>query len=168
MTSRSRWRRAPRTYVSAGRSSGRRDRVKLGFIGGGMMGEAIIAGVAGNGVASVDSIAVSEPIAARRDYLVKTYALRALESGPDAIVGADLVVLAVKPQEFAAAGKEIAGRLSTGQTVMSIMAGVTIDTIQNILQHPAVVRAIPNTPAQIGEGMTVWTATPAVSDATRE
>jgi pyrroline-5-carboxylate reductase len=51
---------------------------------------------------------------------------------------------------------------------MSIMAGVTINTIENTVQHQAIVRAIPNTPAQIGEGMTVWTATAAVSDTARE
>ncbi len=142
--------------------------MKIGFIGGGVMGEAIIAGAARNGIASADGISVSEPIAARREYLTKTYSLQTAASGLEAIDGADLVVLAVKPQEFPTAGEELAGRLSDEQTVMSIMAGVTIDTIQNTLKHRAVVRAIPNTPAQIGEGMTVWTATTDVSDAARE
>jgi len=142
--------------------------MKIGFIGGGVMGEAIIAGAARNGVAAPDGIAVSEPIAARRDYLRSTYSLQAMESGPQAVAGADLVVLAVKPQEFSAAGRELAGHLSDSQVVMSIMAGVTINTIENTVQHQAIVRAIPNTPAQIGEGMTVWTATAAVSDTARE
>ena len=142
--------------------------MKIGFIGGGVMGEAIIAGAARNGVATPDAIAVSEPIAARRDYLSRTYGVQAVESGPQAVAGADLVVLAVKPQEFSAAGRELVGHLSDSQAVMSIMAGVTISTIENTIQHQAIVRAIPNTPAQIGEGMTVWTATAAVSDMTRE
>jgi pyrroline-5-carboxylate reductase len=74
----------------------------------------------------------------------------------------------VKPQEFAAAGRGLAAGLNGRQTVMSIMAGVTIDSIRSALNHDAVVRAIPNTPAQIGEGMTVWTATGDVSDSARE
>jgi pyrroline-5-carboxylate reductase len=78
------------------------------------------------------------------------------------------VVLAVKPQEFASAGQSLAGAIGGGTTAMSIMAGVTIPTIQAALKHDAVARAIPNTPAQIGEGMTVWTATPAVTASGRE
>jgi pyrroline-5-carboxylate reductase len=82
--------------------------------------------------------------------------------------GGDVVVLAVKPQEFTKAGKALAGNLGSAQTVMSIMAGVTTTTIKSSLNHQAVVRAIPNTPSQIGAGMTVWTATASVPEAGRE
>lgn len=142
--------------------------MKLAFIGGGVMGEAIIAGAARNGVATAGDIAVSELIAERREYLNKTYGIEASGSAERAVSASEIVVLAVKPQEFATAGKELAGRLNGNQTVMSIMAGVTIETIRSTLKHEAIVRAIPNTPAQIGEGMTVWTATPAVSEAARD
>ena len=77
-------------------------------------------------------------------------------------------MLAVKPQEFSPAGRALNSNLNGTQTVMSIMAGVTIETIRSALKHDAIVRAIPNTPAQIGEGMTVWTTTAAVTDSTRE
>ncbi len=132
------------------------------------MGEAIIAAVARNGIATPENIAVSEPVAGRRDHLSKTYRANVFDSAPDAVAGAEIVILAVKPQEFPTAGKELAGRLNGRQTVMSIMAGVPIKAIQATLEHEAIVRAIPNTPAQIGEGMTVWTATEAVPDAARE
>ncbi len=142
--------------------------MKLGFLGGGVMGEAIIAGALAKGVAEPSQTAVCDILPARREHLHKTYGVSATEDAAAAAAGADVVVLAVKPQEFAAAGRELAGRLAAGQTVMSIMAGVPIATIRDTLRHDAVIRAIPNTPAQIGQGMTVWTATEAVSDAGRE
>ena len=132
------------------------------------MGEAIIAGAAHNGVAAPGDIAVSELIAARREYLSKTYGVETSDSAERAVTGSEIVVLAVKPQEFATAGKALAGGLNGSQTVISIMAGVTIEAIRSTLKHEVIVRAIPNTPAQIGEGMTVWTATPAVSEVARE
>jgi pyrroline-5-carboxylate reductase len=142
--------------------------MKLGFIGGGMMGEAIIAGILNNGIASPADIAACDIAPARRDHLAKTYGVRVSDDAGSASAGSEIVMLAVKPQEFAAAGRAMAGGLNGKQTVMSIMAGVTIDSIRSALKHDAVVRAIPNTPAQIGEGMTVWTATDAVSDSARE
>lgn len=142
--------------------------MKLAFIGGGMMGEAIIAGVLARGVATPADIAVCEIVAARREHLAKAHGVAATSEGRGAVAGAELVVLAVKPQEFASAAAGLAGALEPAQTVMSIMAGVTIGSIQGALKHQAVARAIPNTPAQIGEGMTVWTATPDVAPAGRE
>ncbi|MEX0800408.1 MAG: pyrroline-5-carboxylate reductase [Dehalococcoidia bacterium] len=140
--------------------------MKLAFIGGGVMGEAIIGGVLRNGLAGANDVAVCEVIARRREELSATHGVRAVEKPAEALEGAEVVVLAVKPQEFATAARDIS--LKSGQTVMSIMAGVTIKAIREALKHEAIVRAIPNTPAQIGEGMTVWTATDAVPEAARE
>ena len=142
--------------------------MKLAFIGGGVMGEAIIAASLGKAVAKPEEIAVCEILPGRRQHLHKTYGVRASEDPSDTIAGADLVILAVKPQEFAQAASGLAGRITAGQTVMSIMAGVSITQIREALRHKALVRAIPNTPAQIGEGMTVWTATEAVPESARE
>ncbi len=142
--------------------------MKLGFIGGGVMGEAMIAGVLHEGVAQPSETAVCDILAARRVHLHTTYGVAVTEDAAEAVAGAEVIVLAVKPQEFAAAGAELAGRLASHQTVMSIMAGVPIATIRDTLRHEAVVRAIPNTPAQIGQGMTVWTATDAVPEPGRE
>lgn len=142
--------------------------MKLGFIGGGTMGEAIVAGAIANSIASAADIAVCDVAPARREHLSSTYGVSATDSAAKAAGGADLVVLAVKPQEFAAAASGLKGSLTAGQTVMSIMAGVRIDTIAEVTGHTAIVRTMPNTPATIGEGMTVWTATAAVAAPARE
>jgi pyrroline-5-carboxylate reductase len=142
--------------------------LKLAFIGGGMMGEAIMAGVLANKLASPSEISVCEIVAERRNYLADTHGVAVSADPAAAVSGAETIVLAVKPQEFASAGGALAGNLNGAHTVMSIMAGVTIQTIASTLNHEAVIRAIPNTPAQIGAGMTVWTATGAVSDSSRE
>ncbi len=140
--------------------------MKLAFIGGGVMGEAMISGVLKNGLAKPQDVAVCDLLSQRRDYLTSTYEIKALDKPAPVLEGADIAVLAVKPQEFPGAARELS--IKSGQTVMSIMAGVTIATIHDALKHDAIVRAIPNTPAQIGEGMTVWTATDAVPQAARE
>ncbi len=142
--------------------------MKLAFIGGGVMGEAIIAGALAKDVTRPQDIAVCEILPARRDRLRDVYGVRTTERAAEAALGADIVILAVKPQEFDTAAQALAGHLKSGQTAMSIMAGITLAAIGDILQHPALVRAIPNTPAQIGQGVTIWTATAAVSDADRQ
>ena len=142
--------------------------MKLAFIGGGVMGEAMISGVLAKKIARPADIAVCDILAARRDHLQSTYGIRVDEKPAACLDGAAIAVLAVKPQEFAAAGGDLAAQINSGQTVMSIMAGVRIATICDALQHDSIVRAIPNTPAQIGEGMTVWTATDKVSEAARD
>ncbi len=140
--------------------------MKLAFIGGGVMGEAIIGRVLSNGLAKPEDVTACDVLAQRRDHLSSTYGIRAVDKAAAAVEGASVAVLAVKPQEFSAAARDIS--LESTQTVMSIMAGVTIETVRAALKHDAIVRAIPNTPAQIGEGMTVWTATDAVPQAARE
>jgi pyrroline-5-carboxylate reductase len=141
--------------------------MKLGFVGGGAMGKAIIASVLSKGVAQVADISACDIVADRRRYLAEKYGVKATAEPAEAVSGSDIAVLSVKPQEFEGAAKGLAGKLSGGQTVMSIMAGVPISRIRAALEHEAVVRAMPNTPAQIGEGMTVWTATEAVSEDAR-
>lgn len=140
--------------------------MKLAFIGGGVMGEAMIGGVLRDGLAQPGDVSVCEIVAKRREYLASTHGVSAVDSAASALQGAEIAVLAVKPQEFESAARDLSMR--SGQTVMSIMAGVTIKTIRKALKHDAVIRAIPNTPAQVGEGMTVWTATDDVPAEARE
>jgi len=140
--------------------------MKLAFIGGGVMGEAIIARVLSNGLAKPHDLTACDISLERRDHLAAAYGITTVETPAPAIKGANIALLAVKPQEFAAAARGIA--VKPEQTVMSIMAGVTIASIRAALKHDAIVRAIPNTPAQVGEGMTVWTATDAVSKTARD
>jgi len=142
--------------------------VKLAFIGAGVMGEAIIAGVLKKGMAVPEDITACDIVPERREYLTNRYAIDVSDDPAKASSGSEVVLLAVKPQEFVTAGRSLGSGLNGKQTVISIMAGVPIAFIQSSLKHDAIVRAIPNTPAQIGEGMTVWTATDAVGDSTRE
>ena len=136
--------------------------MKLGFIGGGVMAEAIIAGIRDSGLDA--EIAVGDPIAARRDHLVGRYGVAATDSNSQVIEGAQLVVLAVKPQQFKSAASDIAGQLSKDQTVLSIMAGIKMHSIGLALNHRSLVRVMPNTPSQVRQGMSVWVATDDVPD----
>ena len=131
--------------------------MKIGFIGGGMMGEAIIKSLLAKNVAKPDDITVSDVSQVRRETLKKKYRVNAVANNKEAVKGADLVVLAVKPQELGKVLGELKGSTSK-HLVLSIVAGATMETIQEGLGHSLLVRAMPNMPAQIAEGMTVWTA----------
>lgn len=141
--------------------------MKLGVIGGGAMGEAVIAAVLRAGVVAPDAVTVAERYENRQQFLTKTYSVGVTASLADAVKGADFVLLAVKPQDFEKAAADLKGALD-GAVAVSIMAGVTLAQISKAVGADAVIRSMPNTPAQIGEGMTAWTATPQVSDAARE
>ncbi len=137
--------------------------LKLAFIGGGNMGEAMIAAAIRRGLAQPGSIRVSDISEARLGLLRQQYGIETTTDNRQAIVGAELIVLAIKPQTLPTALPGLAGALRPGQLVLSIIAGARIENIAAGLRHAAIVRSMPNTPAQIGEGMTVWTATPQVT-----
>jgi len=137
--------------------------MKIAFIGGGNMGEAMLAAVLEDGLAKPEAIWVSDVSTARRKALVQKYGVAAMVSNREAISDKEIVVLAVKPQTLTEVMAELKGKLKPGQVVLSIIAGARIDTLSKGLNHGAIARAMPNTPAQIGEGMTVWTATPRVT-----
>jgi len=131
------------------------------------MAEAMISGVLRNKVVAAGDITVSDVAEARRRHLDATYGVAVQADNFVAAKGADVVVLAVKPQNAIEVLSGLRGAVAGQQTVLSIMAGVTIKSIVRELGHDAVVRAMPNAPGQIGAGMTVWTATPAVDAAYR-
>jgi pyrroline-5-carboxylate reductase len=149
---------------------------RFAFIGCGVMAEAIIAGLLRKQLVTAEQIVGSHPRAARRDELYTKYAVGMFENNREATLAAhpnqstdeaqgSLVILAVKPQRLSKVLQELKGAIHADQLVVSIVAGASSETIAAQLLHPAVVRAMPNTPAQIGEGMTAWTATPEVSEA---
>lgn len=139
----------------------------LAIVGAGMMAESIIGGLLAKGMIPASQIVASHPRLDRRMALESRFGIRTVARNVDAVVGADLVALTVKPQVVGAVMKELRGSLSEDQVVMSILAGANISTLTNGLDHQRIVRVMPNTPAQIGEGMSVWCATPAVDDAAR-
>ena len=141
--------------------------MRLAFIGGGVMAEAIIGGVLSAELTPAEDINVGEPVNERREELTKKYGLQAFADNGYAIRGADLVILAVKPQSLPEVMPGMSASLEEQQTVASIVAGATIETLVSGLEQDSVVRIMPNTPAQIGAGMSVWTATAAVPGAVR-
>lgn len=143
--------------------------MRLAFIGGGVMAEAIIGGALGAGLVRPDEVSVGEPVAARREQLARERGVAAFADNAEAVQrGVDLVFLAVKPQSLGEVMPGLGRALMADQTVVSIVAGATMDTLTGGLGHSAVARVMPNTPAQIGEGMSVWTASDAVGAAARE
>jgi pyrroline-5-carboxylate reductase len=128
------------------------------------MGEAMLAAVLEEGLVRPEAISVSDVSQDRRKALVQKYGVAATASNLEAISDKEIVVLAVKPQNLAEVTAELAGKLKAGQAVLSIIAGAKIETLSKGLKHDAIARAMPNTPAQISQGMSVWTATPQVSE----
>ncbi|ACT94722.1 pyrroline-5-carboxylate reductase [Dyadobacter fermentans] len=74
----------------------------------------------------------------------------------------DLIIVSVKPQDFLSVASSLKEVIQPSQVVLSIMAGVTIEGIQSALEHKAVIRAMPNTPAMLGMGITAYSASPEV------
>ena len=121
------------------------------------MAEAILKGVLSAKLAGPQDINVGEPVADRRDLLTGEYGVGATGNNLEAIKSADLIILAVKPQDLPSLFDQLNGKLDGGQTALSIIAGAKISTLVQGLNHGAIIRVMPNTPAQIGEGMSVWT-----------
>ncbi len=141
---------------------------RIAFIGPGVMAEAMIAGLIRQGIVPEKSIVVSGPSAARVEELGDRYAIRSLTDNAAAAEDADVVVLTVKPQRLDQVMNGLRGSVRSSALVFFFVAGATIEKIAIGLEHDAVVRSMPNTPAQIGEGITVWTAAEAVSDRQKE
>jgi pyrroline-5-carboxylate reductase len=137
---------------------------RIAFIGAGVMAESMLAGLLKQGLVTPDQIVASHPRADRRARLEDRFGISTSESNVDAAHGADLVLLTIKPQVLGAVTKQLHGRLSPEQVVISVIAGATVSTLRKQLGHTSLVRVMPNTPAQVGEGMLVWYRTGEVTD----
>ncbi|MGH2406728.1 MAG: pyrroline-5-carboxylate reductase [Candidatus Limnocylindrales bacterium] len=140
----------------------------IATIGSGVMAEAMIAGLLRGEQVTPDRIVASHPRADRRARLEADYGIRTTDANVAAVADADVVVLAIKPQMLARVGRELAPALKEDQLVLSILAGGTTTALANVLKHRKIVRSMPNTPARLGKGMTVWYATPEVTAEQRE
>jgi pyrroline-5-carboxylate reductase len=136
----------------------------IATVGSGVMAEAMIAGLLRGEQVEASQIIASHPRAERRSELISSYGIRTVEDNCGAVENADVVVLAIKPQMLARVGREVAPSLRSGQLVISIIAGATTRALSNALGHNQIVRSMPNTPAQLGRGITVWYATPEVTE----
>lgn len=130
----------------------------IAFIGAGVMGEAIIAGLLRQQLLEAQQIIASDPRAAHLDGLRARYGICTTTNNVQAAEKADVLVLAVKPQGMAVVLPELSGKVGAAQLIVSIVAGVPLSTIAKRLGNPRIVRSMPNTPGQIGQGITVWTA----------
>ncbi|MCE1253056.1 MAG: pyrroline-5-carboxylate reductase [Anaerolineae bacterium] len=123
----------------------------IAIIGGGVMGEAILSGVLHKQLTRSDCVFVADPIAERGRELAERYSITSFTDAIKAVEKIkDLVILSVKPQQLEVVFKTL------NALVISIVAGATVELVSTGLNHDSVVRAMPNTPAQIGEGITVW------------
>jgi pyrroline-5-carboxylate reductase len=137
---------------------------KIAFIGSGVMGEAMIAGLIRQGKAPLQSLIAAEPRPERIEELSARYGIAMTSENGEAADGADVVVLSIKPQSLGKVFNSLKRHIQPQALVLSIVAGAPISKIAGGLEHTAIVRSMPNTPAQIGEGITVWTAAPAVTE----
>jgi pyrroline-5-carboxylate reductase len=144
----------------------------LTFLGCGVMGESMIAGLVRKNIVDPKNIAASHPRANRREELAEKYGIEVFESNSEAaksVVGVEnsAVVLCIKPQRLARVLADLTGVLHLDQLVVSIVAGATIEHLADELGTAKIVRAMPNTPSQIGAGITAWTCTDAVVESER-
>jgi pyrroline-5-carboxylate reductase len=142
--------------------------MKIAFIGGGVMAEAMISGLINKDSAKAGEITVSDIAETRLKALKERYGIQYITDNRKAAKGKDIVILSVKPQVIASVADGLRGKIQDDQLVLSIIAGAKIETLRQQIDHGCIVRVMPNTPAQIGEGISVWTATEAVNPAQRE
>ena len=144
----------------------------LAFIGCGVMGESMVAGLLRENIVDPNNIAASHPRESRRAELAEKHGIAVFESNSDAaktVVGHEnsAVLICVKPQRLARVLSDLTGILHLDQLVLSIVAGATIEHLADELGTAKIVRAMPNTPSQIGAGITAWTCTEAVIETER-
>ncbi len=143
------------------------ENIDIAVIGAGAMGGAIIAGLLRQDGITPAQIVAADSRQERRDELHRQYAIEVSQDNLDVARRGQVVILAVKPQVIPIVLPPLRGALHDEAVCLSIVAGVPMQTFAQTLQHAAIVRSIPNTPAQVGEGMTVWTAASVVSEQQR-
>lgn len=132
--------------------------VRLGMIGGGVMGEALLSRLLSQGVYSSEEVLLGEPSPERREVLSEQYAIQTTGCNQDVIEASRVLVLAIKPQIFRLVAKDFAeARCDPPPLVLSILAGVSLAELEDAVPGWPVVRAMPNTPATVGAGMTAIT-----------
>lgn len=131
------------------------------------MGTAILSAVLEKGLARPEEITVNDISQERLEYLAEKFGVIVTVDKSQAVKGKDIVIFSIKPQTLPEVLPELKGKLTGRHLVISIMAGIKIKTLEEGLGHRAIVRVMPNTPAQVYESMSVWTSTRAVSDVQR-
>ena len=140
---------------------------RIVFVGSGMMAEAMIAGLIKKKLANPEDITGTGPREERGAELRKKYGVKASVDNNSTIHEADVVVLSVKPQRLTEVMKGLKG-VRSDALVLSVIAGASMKKLSAGLKHKAIVRSMPNTPGQIGEGITVWAASKETTEEQKE
>jgi len=138
--------------------------IQIAFIGPGVMAEAMLAGLLKNKLIPAGKIMTSGPFSDRVQQLSKKYGTIPYTDNREAVKQSDVVILSVKPQRLEKVLEGLKGAIKSDALILSIVAGASINKIAKGLGHKIIIRSMPNTPAQIGEGITVWTCSDAVSE----
>jgi len=136
----------------------------IAFIGPGVMAEAMLSGIIKNKLTDPSNILTAGPLEDRNEELKDKYGIRPFSDNNKAAALADVVILSVKPQRLEKVLEGLRGSVKKDTLVLSIIAGASIAKISSILKHNKIVRSMPNTPAQIGKGITVWCCSPEVNE----
>ena len=144
-------------------------KMKLAFVGCGVMGESMIAGLLRKNLVKPEQVVASHPRVSRRDDLTMKYGIQMFESNAEAVQKIrenenSMIALCVKPQRLNGVLQDLNSAVAPNQIVLSIIAGAKIKTLSESLSNEKIVRAMPNTPSQIGAGMTAWTCTEGVDE----
>ncbi len=134
----------------------------IAFVGAGVMGEAMIKGLLHQRSLSRETVIAADPNDERLEHLCREYDVKGTNDNREAVRDAKIVVLSVKPQVMGKVLDELRGSVDNVRLIVSIVAGVPMQMMSDSLRNGRIVRAMPNTPAQIGEGITLWTAAPDV------
>ena len=144
--------------------------IKLGMIGGGVMGEALLSRLIAQQLYRPDDVLVSDPQAHRRDFLVQKYGVQVTSDNRAVAAASDVLLLAIKPQVFEAVAAALTEDDGEHQSpneqlpvVVSILAGVSLSQLEAAFGHQPVIRAMPNTPATVGAGITAIASGKAVT-----
>jgi pyrroline-5-carboxylate reductase len=132
--------------------------MKVSIIGCGNMGLVYARAFLRYHIVSTENLLLAEKNESRRDELQRMNTGRVCVVTDPAIKESDLIIIAVKPQDFAELAPQIRSLISTEAIVVSIMAGITIARMANDLDHPFIIRAMPNAPVEVGMGMTGFSA----------
>lgn len=138
------------------------------FIGAGVMGEAMIKGLLGKQLLPPENIVAADPREDHLDSLRQRYGIQATTDNVEAARAADLLVLSIKPQVMGAVLPELRGQVDHARLIVSIVAGLPLKTLAENLLNARLVRSMPNTPGQIGQGITLWTASKDVAPEQRK
>jgi pyrroline-5-carboxylate reductase len=148
--------------VMPGTATGLPPGVKVAFVGAGVMAEAMIAGMLNKRIVTPAQIVASHPREDRRRPLGERFGITTIADNAEAVRGSDLILLTIKPQVLDAVMNQLRDALEPGQVVISVLAGTNFGVLRHGLGHAELARVMPNTPAQIGEGISVWCCTPEV------